>query len=106
MAITNRDRLRQMLGEDDVDDSNFTDEWIDDLLIQGGGDLNLSALLGWRLLAAKFAHIVTTSEGNASREASKLQDHALKMIAQYEGVVSGRPRTRLGPITRPGGTGL
>lgn len=107
MALTDADRLRGLLGEPipeggSADETLFSDTEIQDLLIQAGGNLDRAAYEGWRNIAAHWAQLVNTADGNASRAMSDLHDHALKMVALYARSSSGptEGRTRIGRITR------
>lgn len=107
MALTDQDRLRGLLGEPipeggSASETLFSDLEIQDLLTQAGGNLDRAAYEGWRIIAAHFAQLVDTADGNASRAMSDLHDHAIKMIAMYgrssQGPTEGR--TRIGRIRR------
>jgi hypothetical protein len=107
MALTDADRLRGLLGEPvpeggSADETLFSDAEIQDLLTEAGGNLDRAAYEGWRRVAAHFAQLVDTTEGNAARAMSDLHDHAMKMIAMYARASSGptEGRTRVGRIRR------
>lgn len=107
MAITDVDRLRDLLGEGipeggDESDTLFTDEKINDLLLSAGNDVERAAYEGWRVKAARLSDLVDITEGNASRAMSDAHAHALDMIKHYQRA-SGGPtegRTRIGRIRR------
>lgn len=100
-------KLRAYLGEripaggSDAD-TFFTDAEISNLLEDTGGLVRRAAAEGWQMKAAYYADLVSVTEGNASRAASDMLDHALKMVKQYSGpgdeLTSGR--TRVGRIVR------
>ena len=107
MAITDRDRVRRLLGEDipeggDESDTLFTDLVIDDFLLIANGDTERAAYEGWKVKAAKLSDLVDITEGNASRAMSDAHKHALDMVRQFQRS-SGGPtegRTRIGKIRR------
>ena len=105
MALTDAGRLRGLLAEvippgGSANETLFSDEDIEDLLEQTGGNLDRAAYEGWRRKAAEYADLVNVTEGNSSREMSDLHEHALEMIAYYGrsrfGPTEGR--TRIGRI--------
>lgn len=107
MALSDAERVRQLLGESvgpgqSEADTLFTDEEIEGLLAESFNNVERAAYEGWRVKAAKFANLVDITEGNASRSMSDLQDHALKMVAHYARATAGptEGRTRVGRIRR------
>lgn len=107
MALSDAERVRQLLGEaTDVDgdpgDTLFTDEEIAGLLVGANDDVERAVYEGWRVKAARFANLVDVTEGNASRAMSDLHEHALKMMATYARSTAGptEGRTRIGKIRR------
>lgn len=107
MALSSADRLRQLLGEripaGGVDsDTFFTDDEVNDLLLQGRNSQNRAAYLGWLLKAAEYANMMNVTEGNASRQAATLYDNAMKQVQFYERAttVMATGRTRIGRIRR------
>lgn len=107
MALSDVERVRQLLGEEtDVDgdagETLFTDEAIQQLLDEAGGNIERAVYEGWRIKAANFSSLVDITEGNASRAMSDLMDHALKMVATYARSTAGptEGRTRIGRIVR------
>lgn len=107
MALSDAERVRQLLGEaagpdGDVSTTLFTDEEITGLLTTAGGDVERAVYEGWRVKAAHFSNLVNVTEGNASRAMSDLMDHALKMMAGYARSTAGptEGRTRIGKIRR------
>lgn len=90
MALTDVDRLRQLLGEEIPSggteaDTLFTNEQIQDFLTSSDDDLTAAAALGWRAKAAEVAGLVDISEGNASRSLGQVHKHALAMAEFYGG---------------------
>lgn len=104
MAEEGADRLRGLLGDTLVDGAEpfFSDAQIDAMLIQHSGRVSAAAHEGWMMKAAAYADLITVTEGNASRQMSDLQDHAMKMVKHYEGISSDftAGRTRIGRIRR------
>lgn len=107
MALSDAERVRQLLGEvkdvdGDASTTLFTDEEIDGLLIEAGDNVERAAFEGWRAKAAKFANLVDVTEGNASRAMSDLHTHALDMVKLYARSTAGptEGRTRIGRIVR------
>lgn len=107
MALSDAERVRQLLGESiptggDASDTLFTDEEIDSLLADSNNDVERSAYEGWRAKAAKVANLVDVTEGNASRAMSDLHAHALDMVKLYARSSAGptEGRTRIGRIRR------
>lgn len=110
MALTQGERLRQLLGEvvspgEGAEDTLFSNEEIEDLLAQGQDDLERAAHEGWRVKAAKLSNLVDTTEGNSQKKFSQLHESALEMVKLYARASSGNTegRTRVGRIRRPGG---
>ena len=107
MALTDADRLRNMLGEPvpeggSATDTLFSEDQIKDLLEQAGDNLERAAFEGWRIKAAHFANLVDVTDGNASRAMSDLLGHANDMVKVYMRA-SGGPtegRARIGRIVR------
>lgn len=88
MAITDAARLRSMLGEEipaggDASATMFSDEKIDSLMSDAGGDLRQAAMSGWQIKAAQYAELVDVTEGNSSRKMSDLHKNALRMVDFY-----------------------
>lgn len=107
MALTDVNRLRELLGEPIPEDGTesdtlFTDERLEDLLTVANDDLDRAAFEGWRIKAAHFANLVNVTDGNAVRQMSDLLDHADKMVKYYLRSSSGptEGRTRIGRIVR------
>lgn len=110
MPLSNAQRLRQLLGEvipnpGEDTDTMFSDEEIDDFLLRAGNNVARAAAIGWNVKAANYAGLMTTTEGNASRQASDLFGHATTMVKKYEAMRSeatsgraqvGRIRRRIG----------
>jgi hypothetical protein len=101
MALTDEERLRDLLNDKDPDNYVVSDEQITDLLSESE-DVERAALGGWRLKAAYYSGLVDITEGNASRKMSQLYDHALGMVKLYSGSRGGptEGRTRIGKIVR------
>lgn len=106
MALTQDERLRQLLGEEIPDGGSasetlFSDRQISDLL-ETNENLERAAYEGWRVKAAKLSSLVDTTEGNAQKKFSQLHSNALEQIKVYmrasEGPTEGR--ARVGRITR------
>lgn len=102
MAVSDADRLRTMLADSDAASYVFTDDQIQDMILQAGDDLERAAFDGWRNKAAYYADLVDVTEGNASRSMSDLHDHALAMMKIYASSRGGptEGRTRIGHIVR------
>lgn len=104
---TPNEKLRALLGEripgDGSDaDTFFSEAEVANLLQDSDGDVRRAAYSGWQMKAAYYTDLVTVTEGNASRQASDLLDHAIKMVKQFSGpgteLTAGR--TRVGRIVR------
>lgn len=101
------EKLRALLGEripsggSDAD-TFFSNTEISNLLEDTGGLVRRAAAEGWNMKAAYYADLVSVTEGNASRAASDMLDHALKMVKQFSGagddLTAGR--ARVGRIVR------
>lgn len=107
MALTDATRLRELLGEDiptggSADDTLFTDERIEDFLLDAGGDVERAAYIGWRAKAAKLATLVDTTEGNSQKKFSQMHEKSLEMIKLYSRISTGptEGRARVGQIRR------
>lgn len=112
MALTENEKLRQLLGEripsdGAADDTMFSDEEIEDFLVRGHRVLEAAAYHGWEAKAAELANYTNVIEGNSSREMAELHRHALRMMDRYAGyvVTPSRGRARIGRIVRPGVNG-
>lgn len=111
MALTEAERLRQLLGETvppggDDTDTMFTSEAVDDFLDQGGGDLEAAAYYGWRAKWSELSNLVNGSTGTQRDELGNLAAEAKRQL-DYYGVLSGiivetssTGRTRIGRIVR------
>jgi hypothetical protein len=107
MAWDPADKLRGLLGDtkpaggSDAD-LFFTDDDVNNLIQESGGNMNRAAYEGWRLKAANYAELITITEGNAMRQMSDLHKHALDMIKHFETASSTlvMGRTRVGRIRR------
>lgn len=110
MALTDGERLRQLLGESipvggGEDDTLFTEATIDDLL-ERFPDLEDATREGWKIKAAELANLVTTAEAGAKRELSDLHEQAMKMVNFYGGTSVAEPpgatpqRVRIKPLVR------
>lgn len=109
MALTDDERLRQLLGEQVPEggharDTLFSDLEIEDLLELTDSDVERAAYEGWRVKAAKLSSLVDNTEGNIQRKFSQLLDNAETMLKVYQRSSSGptEGRTRIGRIVRPG----
>lgn len=109
MNQTVEERLRVKLGQEipvggTDQDTMFTDEQIEDLLEETNNDISAAAYWGWDAIAAKYVHLVSVSEGNASREMTELHRNALRMRDRYAGyvVTPSRGRARIGKLVRYG----
>lgn len=105
MALSALDRLRLLLADPlptDGSDPMFSDTVLQDLLADSGNDPERAAAEGWVMKAAKYAHMVDVTEGNASRAMSDLHGHALDMVKQFQRSSTGptEGRTRIGSIRR------
>lgn len=98
--------VRELIGETIPSGGVEADTLFTDLQVQAWIDATTTTdsavVLGWRAKAAKFADLVDTSEGTSKRAMSDLLDHALKMVALYDGTTGGTPagRTRFRKLTR------
>lgn len=108
MALTENEKLRQLLGEsievdETEDDTLFTDEEIQDFLDRANSNLDRAAFDGWRAKAAKLSNLVDTSEGNSQKKFSQLLDGANDMVKMYQRSSTGATegRSRVGRIRRP-----
>jgi hypothetical protein len=101
MALTDEERLRALLSDEDADNYVVSDDQITDLLSESS-DVERAALGGWRIKAAYYSKLVDITEGNASRKMSQLFDHATDMVKLYSGSRTGptEGRTRIGKIVR------
>lgn len=107
MALTDEDRLRQLIGEvvqpgKLPEDTMFSEEQIEDFLAQGQGFLQRAAYHGWVAKMGELANLVNVNEGNASREMGELHKNAKRMVDYYAGFVDApsRGRARIGKIRR------
>jgi hypothetical protein len=107
MALTDSEKLRQLLGESVPSDGSeadtlFTDVEITEFLLEAPS-IEKAAYEGWRVKAAKLSNLVDTTEGNSQKKFSQLLDNALEMVKMFqrssEGATEGR--TRVGKIKRP-----
>lgn len=101
MAITEGDRLRDLLGEPippggSADDTLFSEDQIDDLLERFPDDIEDQAREGWRIKAASLANLVNTAEAGAKRDLSDLHEKAMTMWKMYGGT-SGSVEPDAGP---------
>ena len=102
------ERVRRLLGEvippDGSDaDTMFTDDRIEDLLLEANNDIDQAALAGWREKAAGLAVLVDTAEGTSKRAMSDLHKNALAMVTAFGGEAGGgtsTPQTRSHLIER------
>lgn len=108
MALTDAERLRQLLGESvptvgGEADTLFSHEEIKDLLEMNAGDVERAAYEGWRVKAAKLSNLVDTTEGNSQRKFSQLHASAVEMVKHYGRSSGGSTegRARVGRIRRP-----
>lgn len=112
MALTDSERLRQLLGErippgKTAEDTMFSEEEIEEFLVKGSemtNPIEAAAYYGWQSKAAELSNYVNVIEGNSSREMGELHRQALRMVAQYAGFVPapGRGKAVVGRIRRPG----
>lgn len=92
MSSPDVDQVRLRLGEvipggGSENDTMFTDAQVQGFLDGATGDQTEAALAGWRVKAARYANLVTVSEGNSTRQMSDLHTNALAMVKQLEGEV-------------------
>lgn len=109
MALTEADRLRQLLGETipvggtDAD-TMFTVPQVEDFLAQGGGDIETAAYYGWRAKWAELSNLANTATGATRDELGNLSKTAKEHMDYYgglAGIVSApATRTRIGRIVR------
>ena len=113
MALTDSERLRQLLGERippgrTAEDTMFSEEEIEEFLARGSvnetNPIEAAAYYGWQSKAAELSNYVNVIEGNSSREMGELHRQALRMVTQYAGFVPapGRGKAVVGYIRRPG----
>lgn len=87
--------LRRLTNES-VEDSEYTDAMLESF-VAAHASMNKAAAYVWRLKAAKYADLVTMSEGNSSRQWSSAYKQALEMaksfeqLADEESPTAGRP---------------
>ncbi len=109
-------RLRAYLGEPippggtDAD-TLFTNAEITDMLVTGNGQttnpqraLWYAAAEGWERKAGMFAEMVDNQTGGTNRLNSQHFDHAKERVEHFRELASGRLRTTIGKIVRPGTT--
>jgi hypothetical protein len=108
VALTDGQKLRQLLGETiptdgDESDTLFSNEEIEEFLA-AQENIERSAYEGWRVKAAKLSNLVDTTEGNSQKKFSQALSNALDMVKIYAKSSSGSTegRTRIGRIKRPG----
>lgn len=103
---TDAEIVRRRLGEKipvggTDEDTNFTDDEIDSLIAENGGDLEKAAAAGWLEKAAAFAELVDTAEGTSKRSFSQMREHALDMAKIFApGVEGGNAPTIVHQIVR------
>lgn len=112
MALTDSEKLRQLLGERippgrTAEDTMFSEEEIEEFLAEGSTmprPIEAAAYYGWQSKAAELSNYVNVIEGNSSREMGELHRQALRMVTQYAGFVPapGRGKAVVGRIRRPG----
>lgn len=103
MPITDRDRVRRMVGDrfppgGDEGDVFFSNEEIDDLIETAGGDLNLAAYSGWLAKMAEFAKLVDTDISGAQRKFSQMYKNAANMADHYEGLIENASAAVVGRV--------
>lgn len=110
MAVTDADRLRNLLGEvipsgGSASDTLFSDETIEDLLDRY--DTVQSCLAeAWDIKASALADLVDTSEGDSKRAMSQAFKNAQERAKHFQGSEgSSAPSTRIASITREGWQG-
>jgi hypothetical protein len=111
MPLTDPQRLRSLLAEKIPDggsdvDTLFSDEEIDDFLMQGG-TVEAAAYYGWKAKAAEYTNLADVTEGNSSRNFSDMAANALKMVELYAeaaGVGGTSARVKVKKIVRTGGS--
>lgn len=74
-------RLRFRVGDTDVTAALLQDEEYDELLIDAGDDLALGEAYAYSRLAAKFARMVDTTEGDVSVKASQRAERYAALAA-------------------------
>lgn len=109
MALTDAERLRQMLGEsippnNSDTDTLFSEREIDDFLERVGGDLNAAAYHGWVAKAAIYANMADIQEGTSREALSDLHEAAMRQVDRWgkiTGLVPGLSRhIRIGKVVR------
>lgn len=111
MALTELEKLRQLLGEsvppDGTDaDTMFSNEAVQSFLDDGGGDVEAAAYFGWRAKWAEYSNLANTSSGTTRDELGSLETKAKTQMDYYGNlsglVVTSSPstRTRIGRIER------
>lgn len=82
--------VRLLIGDNDSTEQQLQDEEIQFAITQSNNDVYASGIFCCRLLAAKYARLVTTqADGAASQEYSKLVDH-YNVLAQSITLLSNK----------------
>lgn len=88
MALTDAERLRQMLGESipeggTDEDTLFTNEQIADFLVRGT-TLEHAAYHGWVAKVADLANLANTTEGQSRLDMGKLSENAEERLKFFQ----------------------
>jgi hypothetical protein len=102
-VATAEDKLRRALGDrlpiagDDAS-AFFTDQDINDLLVESAGDLSHAAFLGWTARMAEYAKFVDIDESGSNRKLSQLLKNAILMVNHYGGLVGADTQAVVGRV--------
>lgn len=113
MALSQSDKLRQLLGEqvppggveaDTLFSSDEIEDFLSNVPLGDSEGMERAAYEGWRVKAAKLSNLVDTTEGNVQRKFSQLLDNALDMLKAYSRSSGGATegRSRVGRARRAG----
>lgn len=109
MALTDAERLRQMLGESipsggSDEETLFSEREIDDFLLRGEGDLNKAAYHGWVAKSGIYANMADVQEGVSREALGRLFEMAQTKVDEFgglSGLLPGRSRhARIGRVVR------
>lgn len=110
MALTDAERLRNLLGEEipeqgTANDTLFSEAEITDLLARHITP-DLAAPEAWDIKAARLSNLVDVKEGDSQRMMSQAAANAVRMAKLTREVDPGaKPGTRMSRIYRGGFTG-
>lgn len=84
--------LRRYIAE--ATEANYTDVILEELFLENGEDLNVTAADVWRDKAARAAALVDVSEGASTRKMSQVYTQAAKQAEFYGGSTTVAATTR------------